>query len=99
MSKTTIKVVARVIALSNKVEEVELVLMSLIEPTRQEVGCITYELFQNYADLTDFTFVEEWESQALLNTHLASVHIAQAQSQLQGLIATAPDIRIYQQLA
>lgn len=99
MSKTTIKVVARVIALPEKIESVKSVLMSLIEPTRQESGCITYELFQNQTDLTDFTFVEEWESQALLNTHLASVHIAQATSQLEGLIATAPDIRIYQQLA
>jgi quinol monooxygenase YgiN len=99
MSKTTIKVVARVVALSENVEAVKRVLMSLIEPTRQEAGCISYELFQNQTDLTDFTFVEEWESQALLNTHLASVHIAQAQSQLQGLIATAPDIRIYKQLA
>lgn len=97
--KTTIKVVARVIALADKIEAVKLALISLIEPTRQEAGCITYELFQNQNDLTDFTFVEEWESQELLNTHLASVHIAQATTQLEGLIATQPDIRIYQQLA
>lgn len=99
MSKTTIKVIARVIALPDKVAAVKLVLISIVEPTRQEAGCIIYELFQNNADLTDFTFVEEWKSQALLNTHLASVHITQAVSQLQGLIATAPEIRIYQQLA
>lgn len=98
MSKTTIKVVARVVALPEQVEVVKLVLISLIEPTLQEAGCITYELFQNQNDLTDFTFVEEWESQELLNTHLASLHISQATSQLAGLIATNPDIRIYQQL-
>ena len=99
MMKTMIKVIARVVALPNKIEEVKSVLMALIEPTRQEEGCITYELFQNQTDLTDFTFVEEWESQVLLDTHLASVHIAQAESQLEGLVATEPDIRIYQQLA
>jgi quinol monooxygenase YgiN len=99
MSKITIKVVARVVALPDQVEEVRLVLIPLIEPTRQEGGCITYELFQNQNDLTDFTFVEEWESQASLNIHLASVHIAQATSQLEGLIAKEPDIRVYQQLA
>jgi quinol monooxygenase YgiN len=95
MSKTTIRVVARVIALPNKVEEVKSVLMGLIEPTRQEEGCITYELLQNHQDPTDFTFVEEWESQALLNVHLASEHIAQASSQLGGLITSEPDIRVY----
>lgn len=99
MSKTTIRVVAHVVALPNKVEDVKSILLSLIEPTRQEEGCIAYELFQNQEDSTDFTFVEEWESRELLNMHLASVHIAEAISQLNGLIAAEPDIRLYQLLA
>jgi quinol monooxygenase YgiN len=99
MSKTAIRVVARVIALPDKVEEVKSILMGLIEPTRQEEGCIAYELLHNHQDPTDFTFVEEWESQALLNAHLASEHIAQASSQLSGLIASEPDIRVYHLLS
>lgn len=99
MSKTTIRVVARVVALPDKVEELKSVLIRLIEPTRQEYGCIIYELLQNQENPTDFTFVEEWESQALLKKHLASAHIAEAESKLEGLVATEPDIRIYQLLA
>jgi quinol monooxygenase YgiN len=99
MSKTTIRVVARVVALPDKVEEVKSVLLGLIEPTRKEQGCIVYELLQNQADPTDFTFVEEWETQALLEAHLASAHIEEAESQLNGLIAAEPDIRLYQLLA
>ena len=99
MSKTTIRVVARVVALSDQVEEVKSVLLGLIEPTRKEEGCIVYELLQNQADPTDFTFVEEWESQALLEAHLASAHIEEAESQLNGLVAAEPDIRLYQLLA
>lgn len=98
MSKT-IRVVARVIALPDKVEAVKSILIGLIEPTRQEEGCITYELLQNYQAPTDFTFVEEWDTQALLDAHLASAHIAQAKSQLSGLVATEPDIRVYQLIA
>jgi len=99
MSKTTIRVVARVVALPDQVEEVKSVLLGLIEPTRKEEGCIVYELLQNQADPTDFTFVEEWESQALLEAHLASAHIEEAESQLNGLVAAEPDIRLYQLLA
>ena len=99
MSKTTIRVVARVVALPDQVEEVKSVLLGLIEPTRKEQGCIVYELLQNQADPTDFTFVEEWETQALLEAHLASAHIEEAESQLNGLIAAEPDIRLYQLLA
>ncbi len=99
MSKTTVRVVARVVALPDKVEEVKSVLIGLLEPTRQEDGCIIYELLHNHEDPTDFTFVEEWESQTLLDAHLASAHIAQAKSQLDGLVATEPDIRLYRLLA
>lgn len=99
MSKTMIRVVARVVALPDKVEAVKSVLLGLIEPTRKEEGCIVYELLQNQADPTDFTFVEEWESQALLEAHLASAHIEEAESQLNGLVAAEPDIRLYQLLA
>ncbi len=99
MSKTTIRVVARVVALPDKVEEVKSVLIGLIEPTRQEDGCLVYELLQNHEDPTDFTFVEEWENQALLDAHLAAVHLAQADSQLKGLVAVEADIRVYRLVA
>jgi quinol monooxygenase YgiN len=99
MSQTTLRVVARVIARPEKVEQVKSILTKLVEATRQEEGCITYELLQNHQDVTDFTFVEEWESQALLEAHLASAHIAQAKSQLEGAIAAEPDIRLYRLLA
>lgn len=98
MSKTRVRVVARVVAFSDKIEEVKSILLGLLEPTRQENGCIIYELLQNQKDPTDFTFVEEWESHELLNIHLATPHLTEAASQLQGLIAAEPDIRVYQLL-
>lgn len=99
MSQTTIRVVARVVALPGKVEDVKSVLMGIIEPTRKEEGCIVYELLQNQEDPTDFTFVEEWESQELLDKHLASAHLVEADAKLKGLVAAEPDIRLYQLLA
>lgn len=53
MALTTVRVVAHVVALPENVEEVKLILLSLIEPTRQESGCIQYELLQNKEDSTD----------------------------------------------
>lgn len=99
MSKTTIRVVARIVAISDKAEEVKSVLLNIIEPTRKEEGCIVFELLENQENHTDFTFVEEWESQELWSNHMASVHIAQAVSQLNGLLAAELDIRTYRLLA
>ncbi|MCX7595725.1 MAG: antibiotic biosynthesis monooxygenase [Fischerella sp.] len=95
----TIRVVARVIALPEKVEALKALLLELIEPTRQESGCIKYELLQNQSDPTDFTFVEEWTSNDALEAHLVSTHIKAAEAKLEGLVATKPDIRRYYLLA
>ncbi len=95
----TIRVVARVIALPEKVEVLKAVLLELIEPTRQESGCIKYELLQNQSVPTDFTFVEEWASNDALDAHLASAHIEAAEAKLEGLVAAEPDIRRYILLA
>ncbi|WP_414572233.1 putative quinol monooxygenase [Nostoc sp. CCY 9925] len=99
MTNQTIRVVARVIALPNKVEEIKAVLLELIEPTRQEPGAIKYELLQNQYDPTEFTFVEEWTSSEALNTHMDSPHFQAAAAKIQGLVATTPDIRRYHLLA
>ncbi|WP_375466945.1 putative quinol monooxygenase [uncultured Nostoc sp.] len=95
----TIHVVARFVAIPNKVEELKAILLGLIEPTRLEAGVIKYELLQNQSDPTDFTFVEEWESEAALDTHLASVREQVPIAKLEGLIAAPPDIRRYSILA
>ncbi|MDJ0553554.1 MAG: antibiotic biosynthesis monooxygenase [Microcoleaceae cyanobacterium MO_207.B10] len=95
MSQETVRVVARVVAFPNTVEQVKSILVDIVLPTRQEKGCIKYELLQNQTDPTDFTFVEEWESESLLEKHLASDHIQASSSQLNKLVSIPPDIRRY----
>ena len=99
MSTPTLRVVARLTAFPDKVAELKSLLLSIMEPTRKEKGCIKYELLQNQADPTDFTFVEEWESADLLELHLGSTHIQDAVQQLEGLAVAPPDIRRYELLA
>jgi quinol monooxygenase YgiN len=91
----TIRVVAHLPAKKDTIEKTRAALNALIEPTRAEDGCIVYELMQNNADPTDFTFVEEWTSDAALDAHLQSDHIRALQSQADELFAAPPDIRRY----
>lgn len=99
MATTTTRVVARIIAQPDKAADVRAILLGLIEPVRREKGCLCYELLQNKADPTDFTFVEEWASEAELDAHSNSAHLANAVSQLGNLVACKPDIRRYAVLA
>ncbi|KOP27549.1 antibiotic biosynthesis monooxygenase [Hapalosiphon sp. MRB220] len=95
----SIRVVARISSHPEKVEELKAVFLELIEPTRQENGCIKYELLQNQSDPTEFTFVEEWASHEALDAHLASAHIQTAVAKFQNLVASDVDIRRYTLLA
>ena len=95
MPKTVLGVVARIVAKAQSVEVVRKELTSLFEPTRQEVGCILYELMQNEADPTDFTFYEEWTNGAALDAHARSAHIASTFQALDGHLASPPDVRRY----
>lgn len=99
MTNQRIHVVARIVALPDKIEELKALLLGLIEPTREEIGAIKYELLQNQSEPTDFTFVEEWESAEALDTHSASPHLQAAVAKFDGLIAASPDIRRYNILA
>jgi quinol monooxygenase YgiN len=70
-------------------------LLGLLAPTRNESGCIRYELLHNAADPTDFTFIEEWADETALNAHLQTPHLTAAVVQSQPLLAAAIDIRRY----
>lgn len=95
----TVRVVAHLTAKQNKIEETRVALEALIEPTRAEDGCIVYELMQNNAEPSDFTFIEEWASDAALDAHLQSEHIRILQSRADDLLAAPPDVRRYTLLA
>lgn len=99
MSTSTVRVVARLIALPDKVEEAKVFLLDLVKTTQAEAGCLQYDLLQNQTDPTDFTFVEEWESLTALENHLASKHIQAALARVPELIAEGPDIRRYTALS
>ena len=95
----TLRVVARVVAFSDQIEALKEVLLDLVQTTRSEPGCIQYDLCQNIDNSAEFTFVEEWASEDALKAHLAGENIKQAINKINGLVANAPDIRIYHQIA
>jgi len=90
-----IRVVAHLTSKPETVEETRKVLEAFIDPTRAEDGCILYVLMQNNDDPTDFTFVEEWESNETLDAHLESPHISAFKERSSELLACDPEIRRY----
>jgi quinol monooxygenase YgiN len=95
----SLRVVARTTAKPDTTGQVRKILLGLIAPTRAEEGCLVYELLENCADPTDFTFVEEWASDAAFERHHTTEHIRSAFPKLQALVAVPPDIRTYSLIA
>jgi quinol monooxygenase YgiN len=96
---STIRVVARIPVRPDKIVEARAILEGFVAPTRKEAGCITYELLQNRHDPTDFTFVEEWESEAALDAHSRSPHIQAGRKLLPDLLTGETQIHRYDLIA
>jgi len=84
---STLTIVAKVEAKSDKVELVKAELLKLIAPTRKEAGCIQYDLHQDNSDPAVFVFYENWESRELWQTHMNNDHLKAYMEATDGAVA------------
>jgi len=75
MPKEGVIVVAMVKAKPRQEEAAKEALLSLVEPTRKEPGCLCYNLHQSKDDKTQFTFYEQWASKEALDAHGKTPHL------------------------
>lgn len=68
-------IVANIIAKKSEVELVKAELEKLIAITRQEAGCVNYDLHQDNENPAHFLFYENWESRALWLQHMSAPHL------------------------
>src|SRR5215203_5280480 len=94
-----IRVVAHVTARPDTIDQIREVLLTLIDPTRAESGCVAYELLQDSADPTKFTFVEEWHSDSALDAHMETEHFQSAVARATEFLGAPPEIRRYNLVA
>ena len=92
-----IRVVAHFKPKPGKLEEAWQLLSGFTAPTRQEKGCVFYDLHENSADPEDLTFIEEWESEADLDAHGESAHIQAGRRRMPELMDVV-DVRRYRLL-
>jgi len=69
-----LKVIAQDFIRPEHIEAVLPLYRELIERTRQEPGCIAYDLFVDHEDPGHFVFIEEWSDRAALDAHCRTDH-------------------------
>ena len=92
MDEPTLTVFAEFHAHPGKEDELRGLLQGLIEPTREEPGCLQYDLHADNDEPGRFLFFERWTSMARLQAHLGSPHFTAFQSRSAGLAAEPPRI-------
>ncbi len=93
-----IDVVAHIHAKPGKEKELKSVLEGFVAPTRQEDGCIRYDLFVDLDHPTKFTFIEEWASREALAKHGQSAHITAGREKFPDLLAEPAWVQVVSQI-
>lgn len=94
-----ITVVAKIEAKAGREKEVREALLALIPITRQEDGCIQYDLHQYSQNHGQFLFYETWRDKASLDKHLASPHVQDLMKKADVLLSKAAEIKVYQKIS
>lgn len=83
---TKLTIVANIVAKDDNIELVKAELLKLIDITRDEEGCINYDLHQDNEHPAHFTFYENWVSRELWQTHMANTHLAAYMAATEGAV-------------
>jgi quinol monooxygenase YgiN len=79
-------VIAYMRAKPGREDELRAALEALIPPTKDERGCVNYDLHQGVKDPSVFFFYENWESAGHLDAHLDAPHLQQFSARLDDLL-------------
>ena len=96
--KGAVTLTATVKARPGQEDAVKEALLSLVEPTRKEPGCLLYNLHQSKADPTQFMFYEQWASQGALDAHGKTPHMRALGAKLKGRTDTGVGVVRYELL-
>ena len=87
-----LSVVAVLTAKDGQEDVVRQALRALVAPTREESGCLAYDLFESAAAPGTFVTQERWRGQADLDAHLQTPHVQAALAAAGDALAVPPGI-------
>ena len=90
-----IHILAQFSVKEDKVPEFIELCKELVKESRQEEGCISYNLQQNREKDNHFVFVEHWKSEKAIEIHNATKHFTKIVPMLVELCEKAPTIETF----
>lgn len=93
-----VHVMASIIFKPEHADKARQMLVDLAKATRGEPGCIAYELYQRPDARHEFHTMEQWKSQADVDAHMKTPHIAAAMATGGPMFASAPAIHVIEKI-
>ena len=94
----TLTVTATFQARPGKEAELRAALIGLLTPTRNESGCVNYDLHASPENPAKFLFHENWTNKATLDAHLQSPHVKALLPRVDELCVAFPEITVWEQI-
>jgi len=69
-----VKVIAKSVYKEDKVSEAKQMLGELVEKSRKEDGCLSYNLYEDMSDSSILVMVEEWKTDEDIKNHQLTEH-------------------------
>ncbi len=87
-------ILAKVFVKPENIEDFISAAQVIIDNTRKEPGCLSYQLYQDPVKKTDFIFVESYKDQAAIDAHFAAPYFKEFGSKAGTMTSAAMEIRI-----
>ena len=98
MNAKSLTVIAQIKAKPGKEGQVRQELLSLVTPSRQDDGCLNYDLHQALDNPTQFMFHENWTSKAHLDRHLQKPDLQAVLARVGELVSEPPQITLWEKI-
>ncbi|MGH4117678.1 putative quinol monooxygenase [Clostridium sp.] len=93
-----ITIVAKNTIKQSKVLEFKLLAEKLINESRKEIGCMSYNLYEDSNNFNILTFIEEWESEEAINLHNNSEHFTSIVPKFAELKESQSEMNLYKKI-
>lgn len=90
--------VAKLKVKADAVEQIKAAALAIVEPSRAEAGCISYDVHQSVEDPTVFAWYETWTDKAAIDEHFEYDYVKNFFAIVNELAAEPPVITLTKKL-
>ena len=90
MDGKVIHIVCRLRCAPENSEVVEILVQALVEPARQEEGCVYYKAFRERDKVGEFFLEDGWKDDAAITKHLQHPNVIRVMKELEPLLLHKP---------